>query len=80
MYTLIRLRDGTTMEGVVLANGQSRMRLAVAGLKDAFELQRCGTDWLDERNEPVQFGFLLAADEEACEAPRLTRAAGGYAS
>ncbi|HEY1182685.1 MAG TPA: hypothetical protein VGE89_00790 [Bryobacteraceae bacterium] len=68
------------MEAVVLANRESRMLLAVAGLKDAFELRRWGTDWLDERNEPVQFGFLLAADEEACEAPRLTRAAGGYAS
>jgi hypothetical protein len=80
MYTLIRLRDGTTMEAVVLANRQSRMLLAVAGLKDAFELRRCGTDWLDERNEPVQFGFLLAAEEGASEAPKLARAAGGYAS
>src|ERR1035438_10905130 len=58
MYTLIRLRDGTIMEAVVLANKQSRMRLAVAGRKDAMELQLCGLDWFDERNEPVQFGFL----------------------
>jgi len=57
MYTLIRLRDGTIMEAVVLANKQSRMRLAVAGRKDAMELQLCGLDWFDERNEPVQFGF-----------------------
>jgi hypothetical protein len=79
MYTLIRLRDGTIMEAVVLANKQSRMRLAVAGRKDAMELQLCGLDWFDERNEPVQFGFLLAKDDEACEAPKLARAAGGYA-
>jgi hypothetical protein len=55
------------------------MRLAVAGRKDAMELQLCGLDWFDERNEPVQFGFLLANDDEACEAPKLARAAGGYA-
>ena len=79
MYTLIRLHGGSTMEAVVLANTQSWMRLAAAGLKDAVELRLCGLDWLDERNEPVQFGFLLASDDEASEAPKLVRAAGGYA-
>jgi hypothetical protein len=79
MYTLIRLRDGSTMEAVVLANTRSRMRLAAAGLKDAVELRLCESDWLDERNEPVQFGCLLAADDGASEAPPLARAAAGYA-
>jgi len=79
MYTLIRLRDGSTVEAVVLANTRSRMRLATAGLKDAVELRLCGSDWLDERNEPVQFGFLLAADDGAFETPRVARAAAGYA-
>jgi hypothetical protein len=79
MYTVIRLHDGSIMEAVVLARTQFRMRLAAVGLKDAVELQYCGLDWLDEHNEPVQFGFLLAKDDEAVEAPMLARAAGGYA-
>jgi hypothetical protein len=79
MYTLIRLHDGITMEAVVLDNTQSRMRLAAAGLNDAVELRLCGLDWLDESNRPVQFGFLLAVDEGASVAPKLARAAGGYA-
>jgi len=79
MYTLIRLHDGSTVEAVVLARTQFRMRLAAAGVKDAVELRYCGLDWLDEHNEPVQFGFLLAKGDEAAEAPRLARAAGGYA-
>jgi hypothetical protein len=76
MYTLIRQHDGTMMEAVVLTKTGFRMRLAVAGLQDAVELRFCGLDWLDERNEPVEFGFLLAADDGA-EAPELKRAAGG---
>ena len=79
MYTLIRLRDGSTTEGVVLANARSRMRLAVAGLKDAIELRLCGSDWLDERDEPVQFGFLMARVDGRVEAPKLMRVAAGYA-
>ncbi|MGB7763378.1 MAG: hypothetical protein WBL61_26320 [Bryobacteraceae bacterium] len=76
MYTLIRLHDGRVLEAVVLSNTRSRMRLAAAGLKDAVELRLCGSNWSDERNEPVEFGFLLAEAEERSEAPRLVRAAG----
>jgi hypothetical protein len=38
------------------------MRLAATGLDDAVELQRRGSDWLDEHNDPVQFEFLEADD------------------
>jgi len=79
MYTVIRQRDGSIVEAIVLDITRSRTRLALAGLDDAIELRRYGLDWLDERNEPVQFGFLLAKDDEAVEAPMLARAAGGYA-
>jgi hypothetical protein len=59
MYTVIRQRDGSIVEAIVLDITRSRIRLAPAGLDDAIELRRYGLDWLDERNEPVQFGFLL---------------------
>jgi len=79
MYTLIRLHDCGTMEAVVLANTPSRMRLAIAGLKDAVELRLYGSDWLDERDEPVEFGFLQAEEERGAEAPKVMRAAARYA-
>jgi len=79
MYTLILLNDGCAADALVLANTRSRMRLAVAGRKDAVELQLFGPTWYDEHNEPVQFGFMMAEDESIFAAPRLARAAGGYA-
>ena len=79
MYTLIRLSDGSIVEAVVLANTRSWMRLAAAGMQDVIELRLFGQDWLDERGEPVQFGFLLATDDEACHIPQLTQAAFRYA-
>lgn len=62
MYTLIRRRDGSVIEAAVLANTRSWMRLAAAGSSDAVELQLRGLDWVDERDEPVQFEFLAADD------------------
>ena len=59
MQTVIRQRDGSIVEAIVLDITRSRIRLAPVGLDDAIELRRYGLDWLDERNEPVQFGFLL---------------------
>jgi hypothetical protein len=55
------------------------MRLAVAGRKDAVELQLFGLNWFDEHNKPVEFGFMMAEVESTTVAPRLARAAGGYA-
>jgi hypothetical protein len=80
MYTLIRLRDGSVIEAVVLANTRSWMRLAAAGRNDAVELQLCGLDWVDERDEPVQFEFL-AADDGGSAVPWMPHEASfaGYA-
>ncbi len=79
MYTLIRLANGNTVEAVVLANTRSWMRLAAAGLDDVVELRRCGLDWLDEHDEPVQFGFLLATDDQPAEAISMPQTAVRYA-
>ena len=79
MYTLIKLCDGSVVEAVVLANTRSWMRLASPGLDDVLELRLHGLDWLDERGEPVQFGFLLATDDAVSVAPRLPQAAYRYA-
>lgn len=79
MYTLIQLGDGSVVEAVVLAKSRSWMRLAVAGLTDVVELRLCGLDWLDQANEPVQFGFLLATDDRSLEAPSIPQATARYA-
>lgn len=80
MFTLIRLRDGRLIEAVVLANTRSWMRLVTPGHNDAVELQLRGREWVDERNEPVQFEFLSA--DEGCSAvpwlPRVAHAGAGY--
>jgi hypothetical protein len=80
MYTLIRLRDGSVIEAVVLANTRSWMRLAATGRNDAVELQRRGLDWVDEQDEPVQFEFL-AADDGGSAVPWMPHAVvcAGYA-
>jgi len=69
MYTVIRRHDGSIVEAIALDITRSRIRLAADGRDDAIELRRCGLDWLDERNEPVQFGFLMAKDAESSESP-----------
>ncbi|HEY9140561.1 MAG TPA: hypothetical protein VIN93_06690 [Bryobacteraceae bacterium] len=79
MYALIRLCDGTIVEAVVLAHTPSWMRVAAAGLDDVAELRLCGSDWLDEHNEPVQFSFLLATDNEEAPALSLPQAVSAHA-
>lgn len=69
MYTVIRQRDGSLVEAVVLDIRRSRIRLATVGLDDEIQLRRYGLDWLDDRDEPVEFGFLLAKDAGSSELP-----------
>jgi hypothetical protein len=82
MYTLIRLLDGRTIEAVVLANTRSWMRLVTPSHKDAVELQLRGSDWVNERDEPVQFEFLAVDGEFSavpCQ-PRVAHAGAGFGS
>jgi hypothetical protein len=55
------------------------MRLAAAGLNDVLELRLHGMDWLDERGDLVQFGFLLAVDTAVSEVTLQQQAAFRYA-
>jgi hypothetical protein len=66
MYVLIRYPVGIIVEGVVLARGRNRLRVAVSGLPDTIELRRSGQKWVTEAREQVEFDFLLSkahADE-----------------
>jgi len=79
MYAVIRLGNGNITEAVVLAHTRSWMRVAAIGFEDVIELRLDGTDWVDESGEPVQFGFLLAGEDAAAEAPSQPQAAFRYA-
>ena len=75
MYLLIRYPAGIIAEGVVLATGRNRMRVAVADLPDTLELKRSGARWFAAKGEPIEFDFLMSDHQQAVEAP-LTKAIG----
>ena len=66
MYMLIRRRDGSLIKAVVVARTRYSMRVAPAGYDDVIELRHCGSDWLDESNEPVEFEFTGLIDSGGC--------------
>jgi hypothetical protein len=72
MYLLIRYPVGIIVEGVVLAKGKNRMRVAAAGFPDTIELKRSGEQWLTEASQPVEFDFLMsnAQPGESVSSPR----------
>ena len=60
MYVLFRYPVGVVVEGVVLANGRNRMRIAAAGFPDAIELKRSGSNWLSADRQCVEVEFLMS--------------------
>jgi len=81
MYLLIRYPVGIIVQGVVLAKGRNRLRVAVSGFQDAIELKRSGPQWFTEAGEPIEFDFMMPSleGEEKTSSPgqpRVTRVAG----
>jgi hypothetical protein len=60
MYLFIRYPGGIIVEGVVLAKGPNRLRVAVAGFPDAVDLKRVGAVWATSRREEVEIDFLMS--------------------
>jgi hypothetical protein len=71
MYLLIRYSGEIIVEGVVLAKGRNRMRVAAAGFPDTIELRRSGQQWLTASRQPVEFDFLMS-DNQSESAPSLS--------
>jgi hypothetical protein len=69
MYLLIRYPGGIIVEGVVLAKGRNRMRVAAGGFPETIELRRSGALWSTDSNEQVEFDFLMS---DRYQAKRLT--------
>ena len=65
MYLLIRYPGGIIAEGVVLAKGEDRLRVVVAGFPDAVELKRVGGAWSTCRSEVVEIDFLMSDQRES---------------
>ena len=76
MYLLLRYAGGIIVEGVVLAKGRNRIRVAAAGFPDTLELRRTGTLWLNANHEPVELDFLMS-DRYQAEGVSSPRAACG---
>ena len=60
MYLLIRYSGGIIVDGVVLAEGRNRMRVAAGGFPDTIELKRRRTGWCTTSREQVEFDFLMS--------------------
>ena len=65
MYLLIRYPGGIIVEGVVLAKGRNRLRVAVAGFPDTIELKRTGSRWITAGHVQVEFDFLMSDRHQA---------------
>ena len=78
MYSLIGFSDAVVVEAFVFQAGKNRIRAVVAGLDDALELRRLGSQWFAETGELVSFEFL-ASDAPVratlAAAPMTSRAA-----
>jgi hypothetical protein len=60
MYVLFQYPVGVVVEGVVLANGRNRMRIAAAGFSDTIELKRSGSNWISADRQCVEVEFLMS--------------------
>ena len=60
MYMLIRYPGGVIVEGVLLAKGRDRLRVAASGFPETIELRRAGGRWFTDDGEQVEFDFLTS--------------------
>lgn len=65
MYVILRYPFGIVVEGVVLANGKNRMRVAVPGFADVIELKRSGANWVGADSQCVELEFMMS---RSCDA------------
>jgi hypothetical protein len=69
MYVLIAYASGIIVEGVVLAKGRDRLRVAAAGFPETMELRRTGALWSTDDGEEVEFYFVMC---DKCQAERVS--------
>jgi len=58
---LVRYRDGSIREGLVLALEGGVLRVAIKDGEDAFAFRLVNDTWMSEDNKPARFEFLIPA-------------------
>ena len=77
MYLMIRYASGSIVEGVVLAKGRDRLRVAAAGFPETIELRRTGAVWSADSGEQVEFYFVMC---DKCQAESAASSAAAYSA
>jgi hypothetical protein len=65
MYLLIRYPGGILVEGVLLAKGRDRLRVAASGFPETIELRRTGSRWITAGHVQVEFDFLMSDEHQS---------------
>ena len=78
MYLMIRYAGGSIVEGVVLAKGRDRLRVAASGFPETIELRRTGAVWSTDDGEQVEFYFVMCDKCQAESAASSAAAWRGY--
>ena len=73
MYLMIRYAGGSIVEGVVLAKGEDRLRVAASGFPETIELRRTGATWSADDGKQVEFYFVMCKLPYAQELRRTSR-------
>ena len=77
MYLLIGYAGGIIVEGVVLAKGVDRLRVAASGFAETIELRRTGARWSTDDGEEVEFCFVMS---DKCQVESAASSAAAYAA
>ena len=75
MYLLIGYAGGIIVEGVVLAKGADRLRVAASAVAETLELRRTGALWSTDDGEEVEFHFVMC---DKCQAERVSSSTAAY--
>jgi len=77
MYLMIRYAGGSIVEGVVLAKGRDRLRVAASGFPETIELRRTGAVWSADDGEEGEFCFVMC---DKCQVESAASSAAAYAA
>ena len=75
MYLMIRYAGGSIVEGVVLAKGEDRLRVAASGFPETIELRRTGSAWSADDGRQVEFYCVMCSQAES-----ISSSASAYAA
>jgi hypothetical protein len=65
MYVLFRYPVGIIIEGVILARGKNKMRVAARGVADTLEFKRSGKNWFSADRQRVELEFVMSRPNDA---------------